>query len=154
MFSRKVQNSDSDSEKSSKKNKHKNILSYIIKQEEEIEKENDKKQIRLYNEYLKIKEEADAKLEMDNLPNLLPVLTAKSEDDDYDKEEYSEEKSEESEVKKDVIILPRHLRRKIRTGIISDFKIFNRRKNFIKKNGINRNYSNSRNKIRKKIRVH
>ena len=154
MFSRKAQNSDSDSEKSSKKNKHKNILSYIIKQEEEIEKENDKKQIRLYNEYLKIKEETDAKLEMDNLPNLLPVLTAKSEDDDYDKEEYSDEKSEESEVKKDVIILPRHLRRKIRTGIISDFKIFNRRKNFIKKNGINRNYSNSRNKIRKKIRVH
>ena len=154
MFSRKVQNSDTDSEKSSKKNKHKNILSYIIKQEEEIEKENDKKQIRLYNEYLKIKEETDTKLEMDNLPNLLPVLTAKSEDDDYDKEEYSEEKSEESEVKKDVIILPRHLRRKIRTGIISDFKIFNRRKNFIKKNGINRNYSNSRNKIRKKIRVH
>ena len=154
MFSRKVQNSDTDSEKSSKKNKHKNILSYIIKQEEEIEKENDKKQIRLYNEYLKIKEETDARLEMDNLPNLLPVLTAKSEDDDYDKEEYSEEKSEESEVKKDVIILPRHLRRKIRTGIISDFKIFNRRKNFIKKNGINRNYSNSRNKIRKKIRVH
>ena len=154
MFSRKAQNSDSDSEKSSKKNKHKNILSYIIKQEEEIEKENDKKQIRLYNEYLKIKEEADAKLEMDNLPNLLPVLTAKSEDDDYDKDEYSDEKSEESEVKKDVIILPRHLRRKIRTGIISDFKIFNRRKNFIKKNGINRNYSNSRNKIRKKIRVH
>ena len=154
MFSRKAQNSDSDSEKSSKKNKHKNILSYIIKQEEEIEKENDKKQIRLYNEYLKIKEEADAKLEMDNLPNLLPVLTAKSEDDDYDKEEYSEEKSEESEVKKDVIILPRHLRRKIRTGIISDFKIFNRRKNFIKKNGINRNFSSYRNKIRKKIRVH
>ena len=154
MFSRKAQNSDSDSEKSSKKNKHKNILSYIIKQEEEIEKENDKKQIRLYNEYLKIKEETDARLEMDNLPNLLPVLTAKSEDDDYDKEEYSEEKSEESEVKKDVIILPRHLRRKIRTGIISDFKIFNKRKNFIKKNGINRNYSNSRNKIRKKIRVH
>ena len=154
MFSRKVQNSDTDSEKSSKKNKHKNILSYIIKQEEEIEKENDKKQIRLYNEYLKIKEETDARLEMDNLPNLLPVLTAKSEDDDYDKDEYSDEKSEESEVKKDVIILPRHLRRKIRTGIISDFKIFNRRKNFIKKNGINRNYSNSRNKIRKKIRVH
>ena len=154
MFSRKAQNSDSDSEKSSKKNKHKNILSYIIKQEEEIEKENDKKQIRLYNEYLKIKEETDARLEMDNLPNLLPVLTAKSEDDDYDKDEYSDEKSEESEVKKDVIILPRHLRRKIRTGIISDFKIFNRRKNFIKKNGINRNYSNSRNKIRKKIRVH
>ena len=154
MFSRKAQNSDSDSEKSSKKNKHKNILSYIIKQEEEIEKENDKKQIRLYNEYLKIKEETDARLEMDNLPNLLPVLTAKSEDDDYDKDEYSEEKSEESEVKKDVIILPRHLRRKIRTGIISDFKIFNKRKNFIKKNGINRNYSNYRNKIRKKIRVH
>ena len=154
MFSRKVQNSDTDSEKSSKKNKHKNILSYIIKQEEEIEKENDKKQIRLYNEYLKIKEETDAKLEMDNLPNLLPVLTAKSEDDDYDKDEYSDEKSEESEVKKDVIILPRHLRRKIRTGIISDFKIFNRRKNFIKKNGINRNFSNYRNKIRKKIRVH
>ena len=154
MFSRKAQNSDSDSEKSSKKNKHKNILSYIIKQEEEIEKENDKKQIRLYNEYLKIKEETDARLEMDNLPNLLPVLTAKSEDDDHDKDEYSDEKSEESEVKKDVIILPRHLRRKIRTGIISDFKIFNKRKNFIKKNGINRNYSNYRNKIRKKIRVH
>ena len=154
MFSRKVQNSDTDSEKSSKKNKHKNILSYIIKQEEEIEKENDKKQIRLYNEYLKIKEETDARLEMDNLPNLLPVLTAKSEDDDYDKDEYSDEKSEESEVKKDVIILPRHLRRKIRTGIISDFKISNKRKNFIKKNGINRNYSNYRNKIRKKIRVH
>ena len=154
MFSRKVQNSDTDSEKSSKKNKHKNILSYIIKQEEEIEKENDKKQIRLYNEYLKIKEETDARLEMDNLPNLLPVLTAKSEDDDYDKDEYSDEKSEESEVKKDVIILPRHLRRKIRTGIISDFKIFNKRKNPIKKNGINRNYSNFRNKIRKKIRVH
>ena len=154
IFSRKAQNSDSDSEKSSKKNKHKNILSYIIKQEEEIEKENDKKQIRLYNEYLKIKEETDARLEMDNLPNLLPVLTAKSEDDDHDKDEYSDEKSEESEVKKDVIILPRHLRRKIRTGIISDFKIFNRRKNFIKKNGINRNFSSYRNKIRKKIRVH
>ena len=146
-FSKKSENSDSYSEKSSKKNKHKNILSYIIKQEEEIEKENDKKQIRLYNEYLKIKEETDAKLEMNNLPNLLPVLTAKSEEEDVEKEESSEE---EIEVKKDVIILPRHLRRKMRTGIIKDFKIFNRRKNYIKRNGINRNYSNYRNRLGRK----
>ena len=146
-FSKKSENSDSYSEKSSKKNKHKNILSYIIKQEEEIEKENDKKQIRLYNEYLKIKEETDAKLEMNNLPNLLPVLTAKSEEEDDDVKEESSE--EEIEVKKDVIILPRHLRRKMRTGIIKDFKIFNRRKN-IKRNGINRNYSNYRNRLGRK----
>jgi pSer/pThr/pTyr-binding forkhead associated (FHA) protein len=147
-FSKKSENSDSYSEKSSKKNKHKNILSYIIKQEEEIEKENDKKQIRLYNEYLKIKEETDAKLEMNNLPNLLPVLTAKSEEEDDDVKEESSE--EEIEVKKDVIILPRHLRRKMRTGIIKDFKIFNRRKNYIKRNGINRNYSNYRNRLGRK----
>ena len=147
-FSKKSENSDSYSEKSSKKNKHKNILSYIIKQEEEIEKENDKKQIRLYNEYLKIKEETDAKLEMNNLPNLLPVLTAKSEEEDDDVKEESSE--EEIEVKKDVIILPRHLRRKMRTGIIKDFKIFNRRKNYIKRNGINRNYSNYRNRLDRK----
>ena len=147
-FSKKSENSDSYSEKSSKKNKHKNILSYIIKQEEEIEKENDKKQIRLYNEYLKIKEETDAKLEMNNLPNLLPVLTAKSEEEDDDVKEESSE--EEIEVKKDVIILPRHLRRKMRTGIIKDFKIFNRRKNYIKRNGVNRNYSNYRNRLGRK----
>ena len=84
---------------------------------------------------------------MNNLPNLLPVLTAKSEEEDDDVKEESSE--EEIEVKKDVIILPRHLRRKMRTGIIKDFKIFNRRKN-IKRNGINRNYSNYRNRLGRK----
>jgi len=73
--------------RSPKKNKHKNILSYIIKHEEEIEKENDKRQIELYNQYLKIKEEMDSKSEINNLPNLLPVLTVKSESDSDSYEE-------------------------------------------------------------------
>ena len=84
--------SSKNSEKSPKKNKHKNILSYIIKHEEEIEKENDKRQIRLYNQYLKIKEEMDAKSEINNLPNLLPVLTAKSESDSDSYEENRKDK--------------------------------------------------------------
>ena len=107
-------NSRSSSQKSGrspKKNKHKNILSYIIKHEEEIEKENDKRQIRLYNQYLKIKEEMDSKSEINNLPNLLPVLTVKSESDS---DSYEEKR-------KDVIRLsPLMRKRKIR---------FNRRLN-------------------------
>ena len=97
--------------RSPKKNKHKNILSYIIKHEEEIEKENDKRQIELYNQYLKIKEEMDSKSEINNLPNLLPVLTVKSESDS---DSYEEKR-------KDVIRLsPLMRKRKIR---------FNRRLN-------------------------
>ena len=135
--------SDSDSEKSSKKNKHKNILSFIIKQEEEIEKENDKKQIRLYNEYLKIKEETDAKMEMKNLPNLLPVLTAKFDgDEDIDS---SEERAENGNYgKKYVIKLPYHLKRKLRTGIIRNFKLSERKNDYRKNKSINRNYQSNR----------
>ena len=135
--------SNSDSEKSSKKNKHKNILSFIIKQEEEIEKENDKKQIRLYNEYLKIKEETDAKMEMKNLPNLLPVLTAKFDEDDdiYPSEDRSENGSYG---KKDVIKLPYHLKRKLRTGIIRNFKLSERKNDYRQNKNINRNYQSNR----------
>ena len=135
--------SNSDSEKSSKKNKHKNILSFIIKQEEEIEKENDKKQIRLYNEYLKIKEETDAKMEMKNLPNLLPVLTAKFDEDDdiYPSEDSSENGSYG---KKDVIKLPYHLKRKLRTGIIRNFKLSERKNDYRQNKNINRNYQSNR----------
>ena len=135
--------SNSDSEKSSKKNKHKNILSFIIKQEEEIEKENDKKQIRLYNEYLKIKEETDAKMEMKNLPNLLPVLTAKFDEDDdiYPSEDRSENGSYG---KKDVIKLPYHLKRKLRTGIIRNFKLSERKNDYTQNKNINRNYQSNR----------
>lgn len=135
--------SNSDSEKSSKKNKHKNILSFIIKQEEEIEKENDKKQIRLYNEYLKIKEETDAKMEMKNLPNLLPVLTAKFDEDDdiYPSEDSSENGSYG---KKDVIKLPYHLKRKLRTGIIRNFKLSERKNDYRQNKNINRNYQSDR----------
>ena len=135
--------SNSDSEKSSKKNKHKNILSFIIKQEEDIEKENDKKQIRLYNEYLKIKEETDAKMEMKNLPNLLPVLTAKFDEDDdiYPSEDSSENGSYG---KKDVIKLPYHLKRKLRTGIIRNFKLSERKNDYRQNKNINRNYQSNR----------
>ena len=135
--------SNSDSEKSPKKNKHKNILSFIIKQEEEIEKENDKKQIRLYNEYLKIKEETDAKMEMKNLPNLLPVLTAKFDEDDdiYPSEDSSENGSYG---KKDVIKLPYHLKRKLRTGIIRNFKLSERKNDYRQNKNINRNYQSNR----------
>ena len=135
--------SNSDSEKSSKKIKHKNILSFIIKQEEEIEKENDKKQIRLYNEYLKIKEETDAKMEMKNLPNLLPVLTAKFDEDDdiYPSEDSSENGSYG---KKDVIKLPYHLKRKLRTGIIRNFKLSERKNDYRQNKNINRNYQSNR----------
>ena len=86
-----------DSEKSPKKNKHKNILSYIVKREEEIEKENDKRQIALYNEYLKVKQEVDEKLERNSLPSLLPVLKDKtpSEENDIDSlEDISENRKE------------------------------------------------------------
>ena len=126
------------------------ILSFIIKQEEEIEKENDKKQIRLYNEYLKIKEETDAKMEMKNLPNLLPVLTAKFDEDDdiYPSEDRSENGSYG---KKDVIKLPYHLKRKLRTGIIRNFKLSERKNDYRQNKNINRNYQSNRyNKIIKR----
>ena len=151
LYSKYSPKSNSDSEKSSKKNKHKNILSFIIKQEEDIEKENDKKQIRLYNEYLKIKEETDAKMEMKNLPNLLPVLTAKFDEDDY--RDSSENGSENgSNTKKDVIKLPYHLKRKIRTGIIKNFKLFERKNDNRKNKNLNRNYQSNRNSIKSKRR--
>ena len=143
IYRKRTTNSKSDSERSSKKNKHKNILSFIIKQEEEIEKENDKKQIRLYNEYLKIKEETDAKMEMKNLPNLLPVLTAKFDEDDdiYPSEDRSENGSYG---KKDVIKLPYHLKRKLRTGIIRNFKLSERKNDYRQNKNINRNYQSNR----------
>ena len=118
--------SSSDLEKSSKKNKHKNILSYIIKQEEDIEKENDKRQIKLYNEYLKIKEETDAKLEMNNLPNLLPVLTAKSESEDSDIDSSEYKYKYEKRVKKEFIKLPPTFKSKTIEGNDKNIKRFNR----------------------------
>ena len=115
------------SEKCSKKNKHKNILSYIIKREEEIEKENDKRQIRLYNQYLKIKEEVDAKSEINNLPNLLPVLSAKSK---YDQDSSY---SEDSIKSKEVIRLPNFMKRKSSTGNKRYYNKFDRNEYMNKK---------------------
>ena len=125
--------SSKNSGKSPKKNKHKNILSYIIKHEEEIEKENDKRQIRLYNQYLKIKEEMDSKSEINNLPNLLPVLTAKSESDSDSYEEN----------RKDVIRLS-PLMRKGRSGFRRRFNKFdgieNKNRHFNKIKSTRRNF--------------
>ena len=129
--------SSKNSGKSPKKNKHKNILSYIIKHEEEIEKENDKRQIRLYNQYLKIKEEMDSKSEINNLPNLLPVLTAKSESDSDSYEEN----------RKDVIRLS-PLMHKRRKGFNRRFNKFNEYEN--KNRHFNKNKSSSRIFRRKK----
>jgi len=120
-------NSSKKSEKSSKKNKHKNILSYIIKREEEIEKENDKRQIKLYNQYLKIKEEVDAKSEISNLPNLLPVLTAKSK---YDRDSSY---SEDSIKSREVIRLPNFMKRKSNTGSNRYYNKFDRNEYMNKK---------------------
>ena len=106
----------------SKKNKHKNILSYIVKREEEIEKENNKRQIELYNEYLKIKEEIDEKLEMKNLPNLLPVLKAKSSSEDNNINSY------ENENEKEYIKLPNFKRKK---RIFNKFDIKYKKKLYI-----------------------
>ena len=103
-----------DDSSSSEKSSPKKILSYIIKQEEEIEKENDKKQIRLYNEYLKIKEETDAKSEMNKLPNLLPLLIAKFESED------SFSNDSDRKEKKDKIRLSPLYKRKIKSEIIRD----------------------------------
>ena len=82
-----------------KKNKYKNISSYIIKkdnnQEEEIERENDKRQIELYNEYLKIKREREENSKKINLPSLLPLLVSREKEKDSDDEEEEEEEEEE-----------------------------------------------------------
>ena len=129
--------SSQNSQKSSKKNKHKNLLSYIIKREEEIEKENDKRQIRLYNQYLKIKEEMDSKSEINNLPNLLPVLTAKS-------ESYSDSYEEN---KKEVIRLSPLMRKK-RVGYRGHYNKFDQNEN--KSKYFNKNKNSKREFRRKK----
>ena len=142
-----TKSSSSDSEESSKKNKHKNILSYIVKREEEIEKENDKKQIKLYNEYLKIKEETEAKSEMNNLPNLLPVLIAKSENEDSDSGSIENKTRKGKNFKKEFITLAPTLKKKLTGGIIKNFKNFNRNDYGANKRII-KNYPGYRNKIK------
>ena len=142
-----TKSSSSDSEESSKKNKHKNILSYIVKREEEIEKENDKKQIKLYNEYLKIKEETEAKSEMNNLPNLLPVLIAKSENEDSDSGSIENKTRKGKNFKKEFITLTPTLKKKLTGGIIRNFKNFNRN-DYGSNKRIIKNHPGYRNKIK------
>ena len=85
-------------ENENEKNKYKNISSYIIKkdstQEEQIERENDKRQIELYNEYLLVKKEREENKGKSNLPHLLPLLIphdSNDEDDDDEEEEENED---------------------------------------------------------------
>lgn len=82
-------------------------------------------------------------MEMKNLPNLLPVLTAKFDEDDdiYPSEDSSENGSYG---KKDVIKLPYHLKRKLRTGIIRNFKLSERKNDYRQNKNINRNYQSNR----------
>ena len=63
-----------------------------------IEKENDKRQIGLYNEYLKLKREREENNKKSNLPSLLPILVSRPKDndsDDYDEEEEYEEEEDQ-----------------------------------------------------------
>ena len=85
-----------------KKTKYKNISSYIIKkdsfQEKEIERENDKRQIALYNEYLLLKKESEENNKKMNLPSLIPFLISKPKDEEsYDDDEEDEEDEEDDE---------------------------------------------------------
>ena len=70
-----------------KKGKYKNISSYIIKKdsfEEESEKERDKKQVILFNEYLKLKREREKNEDNNLLPVLLPILVCKPKEIEYE----------------------------------------------------------------------
>lgn len=85
-----------------KKNKCKNVSSYIIKkdsaQEEEFERENDKRQIALYNEYLKTKREKEENNQKKDLPSLLPLLITRlkeKENNSYDEDEDEDENIED-----------------------------------------------------------
>ena len=95
------------------KNKYKNISSYIIKkdnmQEEEIERENNKRQITLYNEYLELKKEKEEKLKQSKLPTLLPVLISRP------KEESSYSDEEESQEENEIDKLPYKIRPRVRS---------------------------------------
>ena len=108
-----------------KKSKYKNISSYIIKkdsiQEKEIERENDKRQIGLYNEYLKLKREREENNKKSNLPSLLPVLVSRPKDNysynDYDEDEEYEEEDEKykKSYKRRIYSRPPPFRKRIRS---------------------------------------
>ena len=83
--------SQSDNSLGKSQKSKKNISSYIIKkdsaQEEEIERENDKRQTELYNEYLQLKREREENGKI----NKLPALISRDKDDSYDYEENEED---------------------------------------------------------------
>ena len=83
-------------ENKEEKKQYKNISSYIIKkdstQEEEIERESNKRQIALYNEYLKLKKEREENIQKSNLPSLIPLLVSRpKEEENYEDNEINNE---------------------------------------------------------------
>ena len=125
---KKEKESPKDEKDEDKKSKNKNISSYIIKkdstQEEEIEKENDKKQIELYNEYLKLKKEYEENNKKTNLPSLLPLLVPLPKDNDSIDDDYEEQEGR--------IITGTYKRRSFRPRSRRRFRIIhNNKKKFI-----------------------
>ena len=96
-----TKNNEEKEEEINKKSKYKNISSYIIKkdtaQEEEIERENNQRQIELYNEYLECKKEWEENIKIANLPSLLPVLVPQQKESDSDSDSKNDDDNEEEE---------------------------------------------------------
>ena len=125
-----VKDNKKENSKNKKNNKYKNISSYIIKkdsvQEEVIEREINKRQIALYNEYLRTKRENEENNQKKNLPSLLPLLVSRpKEKENYSYEEDEEEDNDDdneqeiNELSYNRILNIRQLPRRI--GIISDY---------------------------------
>ena len=97
IFKKKEKSNENNNIEKEEKYKYKNINSYIIKndniQEEEIERENNKRQIALYSEYLNLKKEREENNKKLKLPPLLPILVLRSEEEEssYGNEEENQE---------------------------------------------------------------
>ena len=90
------------------------MSSYVIRkdisQDEEFEKENDKKQIELYNEYLQLKKERDEQSKDESLPSLLPRF------DDDEEEEKQDDEKKNNHFKRKINFRGPPIRRRMRNG--------------------------------------
>ena len=62
-----------------------------------MEKENDKRQIELFNEYLQLRKERDEQNKDTDLPSLLPLLVSRPKNKDKDKDSYDDDEEEEKQ---------------------------------------------------------
>ena len=128
----KTKNEENKKEEFNKKSKYKNISSYIIKkdtaQEEEIEREYNKRQIELYNEYLECKKEREELIEITNLPSLLPILIPHPKESDYNDDDSEREENEKNEIFRREIFNKSFLRKRKRIiNSFGDISIFRNR---------------------------